>query len=138
VNNPWDWDTPATEPPTVNVPLLRKAVEWVEAQIELDGWGQWDQTAWVTPEGERIDLYDLEVGCGTAYCVAGYIGQLLNPAYAGDMWGGGAPFEGGVHVSDIAREALGLTTMQADLLFESTNGPRRIRELAEGFAGGAL
>jgi len=32
VNNPWDWDTPATEPPTVNVPLLRKAVEWVEAQ----------------------------------------------------------------------------------------------------------
>jgi hypothetical protein len=136
MNDPWGHPTPE---PTVNVPLLRKAVEWVEEQVELDGWGQWDQANWVMPESERIDLYDREPGCGTAYCVAGYVGQLVNPAYAGDAWGGadvGAP--GARHVSDVAREALGLTPMQSNTLFESANGVDRIRALAEDFAGGAL
>jgi len=136
MNDPWGHPAPE---PTVNVPLLRKAVEWVEEQVELDGWGQWDQSAWLVTEDFRIHELDHEPGCGTAYCVAGYVGQLVNPAYLEDAWGGtvvGAP--GARHVSDVAREALGLTPMQADMLFESTNGVDRIRELAEGFAGGAL
>jgi hypothetical protein len=72
---------------TVNIPLLRKAVEWAEAEAakppELC---EWRQTYWVTPASEvEAAMWGIwadsrsavEVGrapeCGTCYCVAGYV-----------------------------------------------------------------
>jgi len=86
----------------INVPLLRKAVEWVEEQAkkpEIDR--EWGQQAWyrkpfayarylmqeLTDNSRqefqaRIRHYShLADHCGTTYCVAGYIGQLLDEEY---------------------------------------------------------
>lgn len=121
----------------VNVPLLRKAVEWVEAQAELEiSERQWMQGVWVTPEEHRIQHMEHTPGCGTAYCVAGYIGQLLNEDYAHYDW---ATIDGEpTHVSDFAEKQLGLDGFQASVLFSATNSPERIRALAEEYAGGSL
>lgn len=121
----------------VNVPLLRKAVEWVEAQAEVDiSERQWMQGVWATPEEQRVEYLNHEPGCGTAYCVAGYIGQLLNEDYANHDW---AIVDGeSMHVSDFAEKQLGLTEFQGSCLFSATNSPERIRALAEEYAGGPL
>ena len=121
----------------VNVPLLRKAVEWVEAQAELEVTErQWMQGAWTVPEEHRVQQMNHAPGCGTAYCVAGYIGQLLNEDYAQYDW---ATLDGEpMHVSDFAEKQLGLSGRQAYTLFEAGNSPERIRALAEEYAGGSL
>lgn len=69
-----------TEPQQINlnVPLLRKTVEWAESQWELEQKGQfseWFQQAWVCFPSHAQNT------CGTAYCMAGYIGQMNNPAF---------------------------------------------------------
>lgn len=59
----------------INIPLLRKAVEWAEAEAakpEVES--AWFQPGIITP-GEEIGRT-----CGTAYCIAGYIAHLVDPA----------------------------------------------------------
>lgn len=121
----------------INVPLLRKAVEWVEEQNALPlTTRQWDQTSWVTPEQIRIVDDNLAAGCGTAYCVAGWLAAQQHPelmhsscAIVGDMK---------LHSSDVARELLGITDDQADVLFASTNSAADVRRAAEWIAGEQL
>lgn len=50
----------------LDVPLLRKAVDWAAAEAEKP-WAQrlWDQRSWEMPSA-----------CGTVYCVAGYVVNL--------------------------------------------------------------
>jgi hypothetical protein len=129
----------------VNVPLLRKAVEWVETQDQLpDIDREWWQGVYVCPPiskamfllGEfvhnRKHYAQVAAHCGSAYCVAGYIGQMLDQRYASN------DHVDGVHVSELAREALGLTEEQAGQLFAGSNTAPTIRLLAETFAGEAL
>lgn len=47
---------------TVNIPLLRKAVEWAEAEAELGSAGKWYQR----------DYIQVDAACGTRYCIAGW------------------------------------------------------------------
>ena len=124
----------------VNVPLLRKAVEWVEEQDKLPlVQSQWNQGNWVTsPENWAADIA-WETGttvdpaaCGTAYCVAGYIGQMLNPEYKETS------IVDDVHVSDFAAEALGLEYYEADELFSGSNEAEDVRRIAERIAGERL
>lgn len=130
---------------TVNIPLLRKAVEWVEYQDALPiEQREWFQGEWVDADGWRFeDLAEKEVieeseasvlksSCGTAYCVAGYIGQSLESAYAASD-----TYEG-VHVSDFAAEALGLDFHEHVALFSAYNTAADIREIAEEIAGEKL
>ncbi len=134
---------------TVNIPLLRKAVEWVEEQDKLPEIDrEWLQASYQvdpiahshflvtdipTPSWERAAVQEqLIPHCGTAYCVAGYVGQLVDERYKHVQQ------IGDVHVSAVAIKALGLTDVQAKMLFHGTNDAERIRELAELFAGEKL
>lgn len=121
----------------INVPLLRKALEWAEAENEKPDC-LWNQRWWVQTNE-----------CGTSYCQAGYIGQLLEDAYREneyvsfrelehkefvdpDLIG---DLEGNYHVAYYAEKALGLTHNQAILYFDATNSLQRLKQLFESFTG---
>lgn len=125
----------------LNVPLLRKAVEWVEEQAALpEEQSEWYQGTW------RVSGDILDRSCGTAYCMAGYIGQLLDERYKESQT------VDGMHVADFAGEALGLDTPDVDAtylgvgvighafqpLFHASNTVEDIRRIAEELAGGPL
>jgi hypothetical protein len=95
-----------------DVPLLRKLVEWVEEQDKLPP----EQKEW--NQGEWIDRFAV---CGTAYCSAGYIGQMLDERYKLN------PYVMGIHVSRFAAINLGLNSRQASCLFNGANSAAAIR-----------
>lgn len=105
----------------VNVPLLRKAVEWVEEQDAIPG-GSWDQSVYVSTYAP----------CGTVYCVAGYVGQLTDPRFKDTEQ------VNGLHVETVASKALGLTEFQARELFDEDNSAPDVRRIAERIAGEKL
>lgn len=113
--------------PIVNIPLLRKAVEWVEEQDALpEDTRQWMQDVWGLSEDDRLMEYGHSVGCGTAYCVGGKIAED-----AGIDWSIQA-------AGHVAGDLLGLTGLQADELFEPGNTAADIRRIAESIAGERL
>lgn len=119
-----------------NIPLLRKAVEWVEEQEQLDPrTRQWMQETVVLPEDARIIQHHHEVGCGTAYCVAGYVAHLVDPDHLRG------------NQIEVAAEALGIdwddrSTVQPYVphggLFSYDNKAADIRSIAEQLAGEKL
>lgn len=156
----------------VNIPLLRKAVEWVEEEAQkplIDR--RWYQDDWVRRPDQRADDITNQVAaecdavarfefdferveevlaehCGTAYCVAGYIGQMLDKRYEKST------VVDGVHVSVFAADALGIqyeTVPVIDMydakethceavvdLFNGWNDAETIRAFAEQYAGEKL
>lgn len=140
-----------SDEPKPNIPLLRKAVEWVEqeaAKPEIDR--EWDQSAWRrAPElrAHSLLLYSeyweskertdqVAAHCGTAYCVAGYVGQMLDERFKNSevIQVEGEP----VHVADFAKDALGLTDEQSEWLFAGVNTAEDVRRIAEEIAGERL
>jgi hypothetical protein len=116
----------------VNIPLLRKAVEWVEKQDKLPKQQrQWDQADWLSPEDVRIEFDTLAPGCGTAYCLAGYVAQLLDEDYKHSEEPDGKP-----HSADFADTALGLPADHR--MFSCNNSAADIRRIAESIAGESL
>ena len=130
----------------VNIPLLRKAVEWVEAEAERPfGESEWDQKSWVKAYHEGSELFNPKTNCyeevstcGTAYCVAGYVGQLLEPAYRDSTWVWNKDKGGDIHVSNFAQEQLGITPEEGFRLFHADNTAEDIRRIAESIAGEPL
>lgn len=129
----------------VNIPLLRKAVEWAEAEAAKPAeLREWDQRFWITPASAtdpnlNLDGDDgwfpwglaisyregLSEQCGTAYCIAGYIDSLDGPVrYPG--------------IPERASEKLGIDEYQAAELFDSANDIEKVREVAERIAGERL
>lgn len=152
-----------TMEPTLNVPLLRKAVEWVEheaAKPEIDReWYQGTYVAtprqharalawWAVADDAELPEVDemaarLEPHCGTAYCVAGYVAQLVDERFAGKSYifapdDPDADDDGDLHCSALAARELGLSMDQAYDLFYAGNTAADVRRHAEGFAGEAL
>lgn len=120
-----------------NLPLLRKAVEWVEHEdAKPPGeFCEWAQLTWRTQRA-----------CGTAYCVAGYVCQI-----SGGQWIPGShvlEFEEGedgrlftngsrrrgISAMSRATRLLGLRDTEAATLFEASNSAEEIRGYAERFA----
>lgn len=131
--------------PTVNIPLLRKAVEWAEAEAakpyELCEWfqGDWVVTpgarkthrAWLERKGQPIEGLAAKE-CGTCYCIAGYAAQVVDPHFAD------TDEVGDTTAREVAQEALGITDRQADQLFAGPNTITDVRRIAESIAGEAL
>lgn len=135
----------------VNIPLLRKCVEWVENEASKPAIDRrWWQNRYLTPprvlagwllqyqpgvnilnEYELLD--QVETHCGTAFCVAGYVGQLYEERYQFEDCPDGLG-----HVSEFAQKKLGLTSEQAQKLFAGENSVHDIRRIAEQFAGEPL
>jgi len=132
--------------PDVNIPLLRKAVEWAEAEamkpIEMS---RWEQTMWVTtPQDQAYSRARLaELGprgwngwmeqaakrapeCGTCYCIAGYIAHEVEGMAVGRS------------ADDAAGDLLGISTDNADELFNANNTIEDVRRIAESIAGEKL
>lgn len=131
------------ERPEVNVPLLRKAVEWVEAQDALgQDRSEWLQSNWFS----RFDVTGLQTisndYCGTKACVAGYISEIegWKPFFRVGEHATSIVFKDSLEGSayDVAREALGLTLGEADRLFDGSNSAHRVRVVAEEIAGERL
>lgn len=95
----------------IDVPRLRKELEYVTAHRE-----QWKQGSWIN-----------RTSCGTVACLAG--NTVLNegcvPAYGSGSRAVTSTVitqEGRwLHVADVAAKLLGLTTHQADVLFDASN-----------------
>ena len=131
-----------------NIPLLRKTVEWVEAQAKLaEEKREWNQGSWYVEDPAIIaakqDINDPV--CGTAMCFAGKVahdagwipifddsnGELR---YASEATKGGKFAE----IERIAIDELGIDIDQAEDLFSVYNDAERIRTIAEEIAGERL
>lgn len=128
----------------VNIPLLRKAVEWAEAEAAKPAeLREWEQNWWVlTPEERqrrREAPYSAEYGdteraayykapeCGTSYCIAGYVAAQQGCT------------EHGFNVAAVAADALGIDLAVAESsLFEGGNTIEDVRRIAESLAGERL
>lgn len=140
---------------TVNKQLLKDAVEWVEWQDTLEpGQRAWVQDDWVTLREEEENAT-----CGTAYCVAGWIGVTQLPGQFLDSDYG--DYQGElIHVADFAETMLGGSSkasvdhelaLEGDNagfpdgygrysydLFHADNTAKDIRTIAEAMAGEKL
>lgn len=122
--------------PKVNVPLLRKAVEWVEEQaalpVETRTWFQGD---WVVTEARRLRDHGHSAGCGTSYCVAGWVASQAYPELADSQ--SALVGDEVLYTSEVAAELLGLTSYD-HTLFWGGNSAADIRRIAEELAGEKL
>lgn len=111
---------------TVNIPLLRKAVEWAEAEAaKPDRYCEWWQASY------KLDGEDIGRECETCYCIAGYVVHL----------NGGLPPDGDYEDYDeIAANLLGIDTDHHNFgsgLFNGDNKIEDVRRIAEQIAAEA-
>lgn len=121
----------------VNVPLLRKAVEWAEAEnSKPPELCEWFQGSWVinAPGDTEYDYRDegvrrtlgLSPECGTCFCIAGYVQYVTTGS------------KDGAEAEWTAAKQLGLSYSQANKLFGGENGIEDVRRIAEKIAGEKL
>lgn len=129
----------------VNVPLLRKAVEWAEAEAQKPAeLCEWDQRYYSLPtveqyrlndEGdpgheEELDFTRRTLGkspkCGACFCIAGYTQYVTTGSLN--------------HITafDAAQAALGITRNEARELFFAGNTIEDVRRISEAIAGEKL
>lgn len=116
----------------IDVPLLRKALEHITEHPE-----EWKQGFWVTK-------YD----CGTVYCLAGHVAIMTGHEidWGSEAWRFAPDREatlasgvvGGQYISDVAREALGLSRDHAETLFCGSNTLPELWELAHSYTNGEI
>lgn len=111
---------------TVNVPLLRKILDHITAHPE-----EHDQEVWA----ERT-------ACGTVMCLAGHAAVMTGHTIAYERRANGDWMvrycTNGEQIEDVARDALGLTYLQAAKLFDSQNSRDTLWDLAETFTDGQI
>jgi hypothetical protein len=121
----------------VNVPLLRKAVEWAEVEAaKPERLSQWNQTWWAV-ESQSLGR---STECGTCYCIAGFITSLQDVQQRPneytpddiDFVRDGKP----VDPAEAALEALGISHDHG--LFYAGNTIEDVRRIAEKIAGESL
>ncbi len=118
--------------PEPNIPLLRKAVEWAEAEAaKTDGTGQWDQHFWAY---RRTD-------CQTSYCIAGFVAMAAQPgatAVESDSGDLDLVIDGEVESwADTAQSLLAITRAERLDLFDGINTIADVRRAAEDIAARA-
>lgn len=124
----------------VNIPLLRKCIEWAEAEAakprELC---EWEQGFYMVPKSASdprvsdgylwVDNFrkTKAAGCGACYCIAGFVAITVHGesiAYS--------------EMDALAENALGLNMDQSSDLFEGDNTIEDVRRIAEEIAGERL
>lgn len=131
--------------PEFNLPLLRKAVEWVVGEAARpEAECEWYQGTWRVTEPKRM----LNRSCGTAFCVAGYVCEV-----SGGKWYGNshvlfpvAGEEGPVASfrtpngdalmgpDDRAQRLLGIYGREAGRLFAGSNTAKDVVKIASEIA----
>lgn len=138
----------------VNVPLLRKVVEWAEAEaarpLEVR---EWEQGAWMLKPDQfdalmfdpatRIEFMK-STECGTCYCIAGKV--AVETLEAGEYMSGNYIFNGHgdlvCSIGERAGDELGIPRdnqfITYNSLFASDNTIDDVRRIAEDLAGEPL
>jgi hypothetical protein len=138
---------------TPDIGMLRKEVDWVKEQNKIPfetREREWYQGNWWRSSlnkantilhkkllrGEIKDTTDYNQAlqeeakhCGTYACVAGHIALQYDPDYTG-----GEVNNNGVAVERVAREALGINSAEANLLFHGSNSADKIERVAQDIA----
>ena len=127
--------------PEVNIPLLRKCIEWAEAEhAKGEALSEWWQGMWaVTPQERDEGIFGMPQKapeCGTTYCIAGYIceSQGLHdmPGWAGPAAAAlGLVWSLGFYGDEVDAPA-------ANRLFYANNTIEDVRRIAEDIAGERL
>lgn len=129
----------------VNIPLLRKAVEWAEAEAaKPETESAWDQGNWVRTPVERLKQMSSEARqeyaeCGTTYCIAGYVTAGIQGMQFDDGY-----TEDGEHIAVVAADLLGIAPPEDCIspepghLFHMWNDAAEVRRIAEDIAGERL
>ena len=102
--------------PTPDVPLLRRAVGWVESEAAKP---------WEVREWQQQFWRSYHPFCGTVYCVAGYVDHIAGRDTNFDT------------IADSARQLLGLTGREGKALFAAHNTAADVRRIAEDIAARA-
>lgn len=121
----------------MDVPLLRKVVEWVEWQDALYEGKEWYQGTWFY---QSFFVEETE-WCDSAMCVAGKVATDAGwmPTMVASYYDSCVVKDGEKRlVWDVAAELLGLEQEVADTLFDGDNEAHDIRRIAEGIAGERL
>lgn len=122
-----------TDEMTIDVPLLRKALDWAHEQWQRSLRGEpseWSQGIWIAQAPE----------CGTVCCIAGKVSLETGWRPIPSIWDGWVRNEQGreEHASDVARAALGLTIYQASFLYGGSNTVADLYHFAEVWTGGEI
>lgn len=134
------------EPPVPNLPLLRKILAQIDAVPESwvqSTWGLvWNSLTGDIIADQRRQSGQARATCGTAYCIAGHVAVLTGWEPSGWSMGEASSYwmdEDGRErrVSVIARDALGLTNEEAEMLFHGDNSRSEVQLLAEIIASRA-
>jgi hypothetical protein len=133
---------------TVNAELLDEILAFITAHPQT-----WEQEDWYRvvdqKTGEsayisRVNEYEEVNSCGTSFCFAGHValheGFPLPPKQNSGYWQRVVKFEDGhtdvEEASEFATKVLGLTTWQADELFDPTNTLDDLKIMVELLKGG--
>ncbi len=113
----------------LNIPLLRKTMEYIEANPL-----EWDQSSWAS-----------NTPCGTTMCFAGTAAFLAGADLMLDLPGVSGseacktPEGDFLAIDEYARQQLGLTASQADRIFYSDpHNPQDMRRVVEHTIGEKL
>ena len=139
---------------SVNIPLLRKSVEWAEAEaVKPWRFRQWNQQDWLKSSkdfwGQTRDAFgrfirggkrlQKDPSCGTCCCIAGWVALEAGAQEIPHMPGMCQTPDGELRVvAELARKELGLSYQQGSHLFNADNTIKDIRRIAEAIAGERL
>lgn len=120
---------------------LQSAIEWIEQNP-----GSHDQEVWIQSEVRAVPGDWSTNWCGTTCCLAGFgvIAAGYKPIFHKAMHGGYiadevAVADGGIEdIRDAAAEWFGLNDVEADALFDGSNGIEDLWDFAEEFTDGAV
>lgn len=126
----------------INVKLLREVLQYIETHPQ-----KWNQQAWFKvgqrsngePIFNKVTLQFEEVNsCNTSMCFAGHAALMSgfdappkNDYLMWRGWGPGLRKAETMDVDEYAREVLGLTFEQADVLFQGENTLEDLKEIVE-------
>ena len=144
----FNYVVPPDQSPQVNVPLLRKVAEWVAWNASLPEDStllEWNQGAWITvtsDNGYRHTVHNVELlndpvkrqalNCRTSYCCAGYA-VSLDPSvvWVTDTAVTDKRTDQTWEIQDWAAEALGLTFVERNTLFDGDNDAETIQMVVD-------
>lgn len=113
----------------VNVPLLRKTLEHITAHPE-----EWDQASWA----QRDPV------CGTKFCLAGTAVALQGHEFVWNEYececcqNIATKITGGLYIEEQAAADLGLSSTQADRLFNAGNSLNDLWDIAASITDGRI
>jgi len=134
----------------VNVPLLRKTLEWAHGEWQKKRRGEvseWDQAVWMAStaalhgyDAKVFEAFKAGTACGTTCCIAGKVALDAGWHHGFRSHLGGTVYREGEYRSteSVAMELLGLDSDTAFRLFNGVNSIYSLYAVAAEITGGEI